>query len=101
MGRLAQTLGITKDTLRANFQIIEIPAFGQFFTLRTMKYQNRRSGSLEPFFHEGVNSSEISCWLALRVGVLRRAVSPSSTAQERRAEVRASAISQGNRCHTR
>ena len=43
-----------------------------------------------------VNSSEVSFWLALRAGVLRRAVSPSSTAQERRAEVRASAISQSN-----
>ena len=58
MGRLAQTLGITKGTPRANFQIIEIPAFGQFFTLRTMKYRNSRAGSLEPSSMRGSTTAK-------------------------------------------
>ena len=49
------------------------------------------------FVHEGVNSSEVSCWLALRAGVLRRAASQAGTAQERRAENNAIAASLGNR----
>ena len=48
-------------------------------------------------FHERASSSEVSCWLALRAGVLRRAVSWSGSAQERRSEVNASAVSQDNR----
>ena len=49
------------------------------------------------FVHEGVNGSEVSCWLALRAGVLRRAASHSGTAQERRAEISAVAVCPGNR----
>ena len=45
----------------------------------------------------GANSSEVSCWLALRAGVLRRAASQAGTAQERRAENNAIAASLGNR----
>ena len=48
------------------------------------------------FVHEGFSSSEVSCWLALRACVLRRASSQSSTAQERRAEGRSSAVSPSN-----
>ena len=83
------------------FRIIEIPAYGQSRSLRSMKYQISRVGSPSQSSMKWVNSSEVRCWLALRAGVLRRAVSPSSTAQERRAEVRANAVSQGNRCPTR
>ena len=42
-------------------------------------------------------SSQARSWLPLRASVLRRAVSPSGTAQERRAEVNACAVSQCNR----
>ena len=49
------------------------------------------------FVHEGVNSSEVSCWLALRVSVLRRAASLSGAAQERRAEISAAVVSPGSR----
>ena len=49
------------------------------------------------FVHEGVNGSEVSCWLALRAGVLRRAASQSGTAQERRAGVNVIAVSPSSR----
>ena len=49
------------------------------------------------FVHEGVNGSEARGWLALRAGVLRRAVSQSGTAQERRAGINAITVSLGNR----
>ena len=42
-------------------------------------------------------SSKARSWLALRASVLRRAVRPSGTAQERRDEVNTRAASQGNR----
>ena len=42
-------------------------------------------------------SSQARSWLALRASVLRRAVSSQGTAQERRAEVNAGAVSQCNR----
>ena len=42
-------------------------------------------------------SSQARSWLALPASVLRRAVCPSGTAQERRAEVNAGAVSQCNR----
>ena len=45
------------------------------------------------FFHEGVNGSEASYWLALRASVLRRAFSSLGTAQERREAVNAGAVS--------
>ena len=48
------------------------------------------------FVHEGVNSSEVSGWLALRASVLRRAASLSGTARERRAEISA-VVSSGSR----
>ena len=49
------------------------------------------------FVHEGVNSSEVSGWLALRASVLRRAASLSGTAQERRAEISAVVVSPASR----
>ena len=49
------------------------------------------------FVHERVNGSEVSCWLALRASVLRRAASLSGTAQERRAEISAVVVSPGSR----
>ena len=49
------------------------------------------------FVHEGVNGSKVSCWLALRASVLRRAASLSGTAQERRAENSADVVSPGSR----
>ena len=48
------------------------------------------------FDHEWASSSEVSCLLALRAGVLRRAGSWSGTTQKLRAEINASAASQGN-----
>ena len=62
-----------------------------------MKYQISQACSLSPSSMRGANSSEVSCWLALRAGVLRRAASQSETAQERRAEFNASAVSPGSR----
>ena len=49
------------------------------------------------FVHEGVNSNEVSCWLALRAGVLRRPAGQSATAQERRDDTNAIAVSLGSR----
>ena len=43
---------------------------------------------------------EVSCWLALRASVLRRAVSSSGSAQERRAEFTASLVSEAIEVHT-
>ena len=43
---------------------------------------------------------EISCWLALRASVLRRAVSSSGAAQERRAAFAASLFSEAIEAHT-
>ena len=49
-------------------------------------------------FLEGGRISAARCWLALRASVLRRAVSSTGTAQERRAKVSAGAVSCDFRC---
>ena len=49
-------------------------------------------------FHDGAGGKKVSCWLALRASVLRRAVSSAGTAQERHAKVSAGAVSWDFRC---
>ena len=53
---------------------------------------NNRASSVLPLSKMRPAATKVSCWLALRASVLRRAVSSGSTAQERRARLSAGAV---------
>ena len=86
MGRLAQTLAITV-TARHKSPHHRNACLRKYLFASVCEMPEQPGQLASVFVHEGVSGSEISCWLALRASVLRRAVSLSGTAQERRAEV--------------
>ena len=90
------SLAITKDA-RRKVQLRRNPGLRKYMFASVNKIPEQPSLIAFAFVHEGVNGSEVSCWLALRAGVLRRATSHSGTAQERRAEISAVAVCPGNR----
>ena len=75
-----------------------MPDSGKSCSPRVSKYRNSRASSVLPSSMRGPAAAKVSCWLALRASVLRRAVSSSGTAQERRAKVRSGAVSRDFGC---
>ena len=90
--RLAQTLAITKTAWR-HIRHHRNPDLRKFQFATGNEILKQPSLLDFAFVHEWVNNSNVSCWLALRASVLRRAASLSGTAQERRAEITAVVVS--------
>ena len=96
MGRLPQTLAITEGA-RRKVQLRRNPGRREFMSASVSEIPEQPNQLASAFVHEGVNGSEVSCWLALRASVLRRAASLSGTAQKRRAQISAVVVSPGSR----
>ena len=95
MCRLAQTLAVTKVSL-CELQQLQNAGLRKMLVASVNEIPEQPGRIANVSVHERASSSEVSCWLALRAGVLRRAGSWSGTTQKLRAEINASAASQGN-----
>ena len=96
MGRLPQTLAITKAAWR-HIRLHQNPDLRKFQFATGNEIPKQPSLLNFAFVHEWVNNSNVSCWLALRASVLRRAASLSGTAQERHAQISAVVVYPGSR----